>query len=105
MHEIGLVAKAVADLDTDGVSGALVEVGPGADRAAVELAWSQAVTGTSLAEIPVEFVEVGHLLRCFACATEYRGDTISPCPECGGPGLAIEEAPDVAIRLRHEVPD
>ena len=101
MHERGLVSRAAAELiDSLGDSPVLsVElcIGPDTDRKVVEDAWRSVTAGTPMASARLDWVEASHELSCLDCGTGYRGRKLSICPSCGGNGLVVERAPEVAV--------
>lgn len=97
MHEHGVVSTAVANLlqlggDIDTV---VVRVGPRAEPDVVTASWEHVVTGTPLERARVTWERGTDGLQCFACATEYVGEPLDPCPACGEDGLVVTRAPDV----------
>lgn len=105
MHERGLVGEVVARLLTlaegNPLSEVTVAIGPEMYEPVAEDAWRSAVFGTNAEDAKVRWVEGLHLLSCFQCSAEYRGAKLDRCPSCGGDGLVLEPAPDVALEGWH----
>ncbi|WP_239334279.1 hydrogenase/urease maturation nickel metallochaperone HypA [Frankia sp. CiP3] len=101
MHEAGLARAAVAAL-VDASAGARVRtvvlaIGTGVDIDAAAAAWHGAATGTCLEASHVEWRNAADRLRCFACGCEYDGGRLDPCPSCGGNGIVIAAADELAV--------
>lgn len=100
MHEPGLVRAAVAAL-AEAAGGrplrtVTLAVGAGVDFASAAMAWETAAAGTCLEGCQVEWQRARDRLRCFSCGQEYDGAPLDMCPSCGGSGIAIEQAPELA---------
>jgi hydrogenase nickel incorporation protein HypA/HybF len=100
MHETGLARAAVAALSsaTAGRPARTITLaaGSGVDLASAAAAWQAAAAGTCLEGCHVEWQRAPDRLRCFACGHEYEGEPLDPCPSCGGNGIVIEPAPELA---------
>lgn len=101
MHEIGLVSATAAafarDIGGVHVSSVHVAVGPRVNLEVAAAAWSEAVAGTALAEAHVTWEAAFDELCCFTCGREYRGRLLDSCPDCGGNGLVVAPADEVAV--------
>jgi Zn finger protein HypA/HybF involved in hydrogenase expression len=101
MHERGLVSKAAAELlgsmGDRTIGRVVLSVGPDTDKGVVEEAWRSATVGTEIASARLELAEATHELLCLECSGSYRGGKLSSCPACGGNGLVVERAPEVAV--------
>lgn len=101
MHERGLVSRAAAELlgsVGNGTIGRVVlSVGPDTDKGVVEEAWRSATAGTGIASARLELADATHELVCLECSGSYRGSKLSSCPVCGGNGLVVDRAPEVAV--------
>lgn len=101
MHEVGLLAAAVAEVATAAggrrVAAVALVLGPGVDRAAAEQAWQTAAAGTCLAGADVSWRRGGDGLVCLDCGREYDGDRLSRCPTCSANGLVVAPAPEIAV--------
>ncbi len=100
MHEAGLVRAAVAAL-ADATAGqpvrtVVLAVGSGVDIDAAASAWQAAAAGTRLAGTAVEWRRATDRLRCFTCGCEYDGGPLEMCPSCGGTGIVVTRAPELA---------
>ncbi|HLZ37445.1 MAG TPA: hydrogenase/urease maturation nickel metallochaperone HypA [Mycobacteriales bacterium] len=101
VHEWGLVGAAASALTE--ASGAVplarvvFEIGPGMDSEVVDAAWTSTVAGSGLAGAEVRWEQVQDALACLSCGSEYRGSALTPCPSCGGSGLVVTAAPEIAI--------
>ena len=100
MHEAGLVRAAVAAL-ADATAGqpvrtVVLAVGSGVDIDAAASAWQAAAAGTRLAGTAVEWRRATDRLRCFTCGCEYDGRPLEMCPSCGGTGIVVTRAPELA---------
>ncbi|WP_131747357.1 hydrogenase/urease maturation nickel metallochaperone HypA [Frankia sp. Cppng1_Ct_nod] len=101
MHEAGLARAAVAAL-VDATAGEFVRtvvlaVGTGVDVDSAAAAWHGAAGGTCLEACVVEWRRVSDRLRCFACGREYDGERLDLCPACGGNGIVIRAADELAV--------
>ena len=101
MHEIGLVNAAAAALagETDGIPVGCVHVAIGS-RVNLEVAaaaWSEAVAGTALAGAHVTWEPALDEVCCFTCGRTWSGRALDRCPDCGGDGLVISAADEVAV--------
>lgn len=109
MHEIGLVTATAAALarETKGVHVGAVHLAIGS-RVNLEVAaaaWSEAVAGTALSDVHVTWELALDELCCFSCGRVYRGRSLDPCPDCGGNGLVVTPADEVAVTgWRPDVP-
>lgn len=101
MHEAGLLTAAVAAVcDAAGsqpVREVTLALGPGIDRGAAAQAWRIAVAGGPLAGAAVRWESTGDLVQCLTCGEQYAGDAVTACPSCGGDGLVVQPAPELAI--------
>lgn len=102
MHEAGLLAAAVSALAeaTGGrpVRTVVLAIGPGVDPGSAAAAWHTAARGTCLHGSEVEWRRAEDGLRCFACGRDYHGaGPLQPCPSCGGNGIVVEPADELAI--------
>ena len=102
MHEMGLLRAAVAALVEASagrpVRTVLLAIGPGVDPDSAAAAWHAAVSGTCLDNSHVEWQRAAERLRCFICGREYDGgDHLDPCPSCGGNGIVVAPADELAI--------
>ncbi len=101
MHEWGLVAGAIAELESHAAvpppRRVTLRLGPGADDDAVRAAWGQLTAKGPLrgSELVVEYDQ--DLLRCLSCGVEYHAQLPEPCPACDGDGLVIARAADVTV--------
>ena len=100
MHETGLIRAAVAAL-AEAAGGQPVHTvtlatGSGIDLASATAAWQAAATGTPLEGCHVEWQRAPDRLRCFTCGSEDDGAPLDPCPGCGGNGIVIKPAPELA---------
>ena len=100
MHETGLVAAAVAllsDAGPDGVSAAVVGIGPAVDPGAAAAAWQAACVGTPVEGAFVRWQRVRDELRCLDCGRHYEGERFDRCPACTGTGLVVAPAPEITV--------
>lgn len=107
MHEWGLVRAAAAELaEVVGdapVARLVVQTGPGVDPDVAAAAWKTEVgsTGTGpgagLAGADVRWEPAQDGLCCLSCGRAYPGDSLSRCPACGGNGLVVEPAAEIAV--------
>jgi hydrogenase nickel incorporation protein HypA/HybF len=101
VHEIGLVTATAAALarEADGVHVGSVHValGPRVNFEVAAAAWSEAVSGTALAEAHVTWEAAFDELCCFTCGRVYKGRFLDPCPDCGGNGLVVTPADEVTV--------
>jgi Zn finger protein HypA/HybF involved in hydrogenase expression len=101
MHEIGLLHAAVAELtarcDTDAVRQVRVAIGPDVDRAVAEAAWANAAAGTPAEGAVVTWERALNTLCCLDCGGLYPGGRLDRCPRCGGDGLVVDAAPELAL--------
>jgi Zn finger protein HypA/HybF involved in hydrogenase expression len=101
VHEHGPIAGAVAALlaaaGTRPVATVTVTLGPGMDPEVASAAWAQASAGTAAGGAAVTWAEALDTLRCLDCGRDYPGDRLARCPACGGDGLVVDAAPQVAI--------
>jgi Zn finger protein HypA/HybF involved in hydrogenase expression len=100
VHEAGLVRAAVAAL-VDAAAGrpmrtVVLAVGAGVDVDAAATAWRTAAIGTCLEATEVDWQRASDRLRCFACGIEYDGEPLDLCPSCGGTGIVVTRAPELA---------
>lgn len=101
MHERALVSQVALDLTA--VTGdrkvrrVILAVGPETPHEVVEEAWRSTTAGTSAAGASLSCVTREHVLWCLGCGAEYPGGKLTVCPECGGNGLIIDAAPEVAL--------
>jgi Zn finger protein HypA/HybF involved in hydrogenase expression len=100
MHETSLARAAVAAL-ADAAAGRPVRavtlaVGTGVDLASAATAWQAAAAGTCLETCQVRWERASDRLRCFSCGHEYDGEPLDQCPSCGGSGIIITRAPELA---------
>lgn len=101
MHEVGAVHAAAATflarVAGHPVRQVTIGLGPGVDPETVSSAWRSATQG-SIAELAeVVWEAQPDLLSCFGCGLDYRGSKLDRCPACGGNGLVVEPAPEVAV--------
>ena len=101
MHEIGLVTTTAATLaeQTAGTSVGAVHVAI-SSRVNLEVAaaaWSEAVAGTALAGAHVTWEPALDELCCFTCGRTWSGRPLERCPDCGGDGLVVTPAQEVAV--------
>lgn len=101
MHERGLVSRAAADLlcalGSARVDSIMLSIGPDTDKEVVREAWRSATAGTPIASARLELAKATHELLCIECGASYQGGKLSPCSECGGNGLVVQRAPEVAV--------
>jgi hydrogenase nickel incorporation protein HypA/HybF len=101
VHEGGLADGAVTALLAAAagrpVTRVRVVVGPGVDVEAVRAQWEHAVEATPLAAAAVEWAAAADELTCFDCGDGYRGTRLTCCPGCGGTGLVVAAAPELAV--------
>jgi Zn finger protein HypA/HybF involved in hydrogenase expression len=101
MHERALVSKTAIELTSvtglDRVSRVTLALSPETDAAVVEEAWRVVTSGTPVAAATLTCITQDHVLQCLECGAEYMGGKLSPCPSCGGNGLIIDPAPEVAL--------
>lgn len=74
-----------------------LDVDAGVDLAAADAAWRLAAATTCAEDAKVTWRRAADLLRCFDCGREFEGRAADRCPQCGGPGLVIVPAPEVAV--------
>jgi hydrogenase nickel incorporation protein HypA/HybF len=101
MHERGAVADAVNDVvERSGgkpVSRVVLLLGSQVEPAAVELYWRELAAGTGAADAVLTCALALDELACTECGHSYFGTKIDPCPHCGGIGLVVSPAPEVAV--------
>lgn len=102
MHERALVSE-VAMAVTTAAAGAPVgrvtlSVGPDTNAAVVEETWRTTTAGTPLGDATLACVVHPHGLQCLDCGVEFEGGKLSRCPACGGNGLVVTPAPEVALQ-------
>ncbi len=101
MHEGGLADGAVAALLAAAgdrpVTRVWVAVGPAVDIDALRAQWEHAAEATPLAAAAVEWSTAADELACFDCGDDYRGTRLTCCPGCGGTGLVVAPAPELAV--------
>lgn len=101
MHERALVSRTASELlDSLGderVDSIVLSIGPDTDTEVVQEAWRSATAGTSIAVARLELTQAKHELVCIECGAVYHGGKLSLCPQCGGNGLVVERAPEVAV--------
>lgn len=101
MHEWGLVHAAASAL-TEASAGVplarvVFEIGPGMDSEAVAAAWTSTVEGSGLAGAEVRWEQAQDALACLSCGSDFRGNALTRCARCGGTGLVVTAAPEIAI--------
>jgi hydrogenase nickel incorporation protein HypA/HybF len=101
VHEAGLVRAAVAAL-VDAAGGrpmraVVLAVGAGVDVDSAAAAWQLAAAGTGLEGASVTWRRCHDTLRCFTCGREYEGDALARCPSCGGTGIVVARAAEIAV--------
>jgi len=101
MHEVGLLRTTLAELAHWGTGRPIrqvaLAVGPEVDLDAAQSAWREAATGTTAAAATVTWERAADGLVCFSCGASYEGDRLAQCPDCGGSGLVVREAPEITI--------
>ena len=101
MHELGVVSEAAArfleEIDGRRVEEVTLELGHEMELQIAEAAWEHVTRGTPAAGAQVQWVQIADQLVCFACSVTYHGGKLDTCPECGGNGLVIGEAPQFAV--------
>ncbi|MFI7545189.1 hydrogenase/urease maturation nickel metallochaperone HypA [Actinoplanes sp. NPDC049599] len=101
MHETGLLRTAVAALVEASagrpVRTVVLAIGPGVDPDTAAAAWQTAATGTCLAGSRVDWQRATDRLRCFTCGDEYSGEPLDPCRACGGNGIVVAPADELAV--------
>lgn len=101
MHERALVSELALTLESlagqSEVSEVTLAVGPDTSPAVIEEAWRTTTAGTTLDAAALTCVVGSHRLQCLDCGVEYEGGKLSFCPACGGNGLVVEPAPEVAL--------
>lgn len=102
MHEIGLVtatASALArQVEGAGVNSVHVAISPRVNLEVAAAAWSEAVAGTALAGAHVTWEPAFDELYCLTCGRTWPGRALERCPDCGGDGLVVTPADDVAVK-------
>jgi Zn finger protein HypA/HybF involved in hydrogenase expression len=101
MHEVGLLAAAIAELAA-AAGGSPVErvelaLGPGVDPQVARQGWTQAARGSVAEAAAVTWTRVLDTLVCLGCGHEYAGEHLSVCPRCGGDGLVVVAVPEIDI--------
>jgi len=100
VHETGLVRAAVAAVAEAAadrpVRTLTLAVGAGVDLESTAMAWQAAAAGTVLEHCDVRWQRALDHLRCFTCTREYEGDPLDLCPSCGGSGIVVDLAPEIA---------
>ncbi|OAA19796.1 hydrogenase nickel incorporation protein HypA/HybF [Frankia sp. EI5c] len=101
MHEAGLARAAVTTI-IEASAGAPVRTvvlaaADGVDIASAAAAWRAAAAGTCLETTDVAWQRVLDRLRCFSCGHEYDGTRLDPCTACGGNGLVVAPADELAV--------
>ncbi|WP_018637729.1 hydrogenase maturation nickel metallochaperone HypA [Parafrankia elaeagni] len=101
MHEAGLARAAVSAI-IEASAGAPVRTvvlaaATGVDISSASAAWHAAATGTPLEATDLTWEHAPDRLRCFACGHDYDGARLDPCPSCGGNGLVIAPADELAV--------
>jgi Zn finger protein HypA/HybF involved in hydrogenase expression len=76
----------------------ILDIGPGMEPGVAEAAWAHVVAGTPAAGTRVLWERVTDTLQCFTCSATYHGDKLGLCPDCGGNGLVVEQAPEFSVR-------
>ena len=101
MHERGAVARAVTGViqSSHGRRPLRVELelGPDVHSSSVELYWREFATDTIAADAVLSFGVALDELVCLLCHGHFRGSQLTICPRCGGDGLVVDAAPEVAI--------
>lgn len=101
MHEAGLARAAVSAIieasDGTPVRTVVLAAAAGVDIASASAAWQAAAAGTSLETTDLCWQRAADQLRCFACGREYEGARLDLCPVCGGNGLVIVPADELAV--------
>jgi hydrogenase nickel incorporation protein HypA/HybF len=101
VHEGGLADGAVTALLAAAggrpVTRVRVTVGPAVDIEAVRAQWEHAAEATLLAAAAVEWSTATDELTCLECGDDYRGTRLTCCPGCGGTGLVVAAAPELAV--------
>ncbi len=101
MHEWGLVADAIGELNTRPggmpLSKVTLRLGPRTDTATVRAAWEQLTAQTILGASELVLEHQDDLLRCLDCAHDFRGQLPDRCPDCGGDALVIDRTADVTL--------
>ena len=101
MHEAGLVRAAVAALIevTGGrrLRAAVLAVSADVDVDSAAAAWQAAAAGTCLEGTSVTWRREPDRLRCFTCGREYDGEALAHCPSCGGTGIVVTRAAEIAV--------
>jgi Zn finger protein HypA/HybF involved in hydrogenase expression len=75
----------------------VLALGPYAERWHVERYWCELSEGTSAGEATLTCEQVLDGLICADCRDPYFGTCLDLCPRCGGEGLLVAPAPDVAV--------
>ncbi|EFC80544.1 hydrogenase expression/synthesis HypA [Frankia sp. CcI49] len=101
MHEAGLARAAVTAIieASEGapVRTVVLAAATGVDIASATAAWQAAAAGTSLETTDLCWQRAADRLRCFACGHEYDGARLDPCTACGGNGLVVAPADELAV--------
>ncbi|MCK9930277.1 hydrogenase maturation nickel metallochaperone HypA [Frankia sp. Mgl5] len=101
MHEAGLARSAVSAIaeasEGTPVRTVVLAAAAGVDIASATAAWQSAAAGTCLENTHLSWEHAADRLRCFACGHEYDGARLDPCPSCGGNGLVVTAADELAV--------
>ena len=101
MHERAPISGVVADLERrhreSPLAAAEIAVGPTIDLSVAEAAYELMVQGTDLAAVAITWTRALDMLACFSCGWEFQGQKVDLCPSCGGLGLVVDPAPEVAL--------
>jgi hydrogenase nickel incorporation protein HypA/HybF len=79
------------------VRSVVLAAGPGVDVESAAAAWRVAAGGTCLDGASVRWQRTVDVLRCFDCGREYDGQAVDPCPMCGGNGIVVAPADELAV--------
>lgn len=98
MHEQGVLAVLVNRLLSEaGRAQVEIRLGPNMDEDVTKATFAHLVRDTHIADMRVKWRRASDLLNCLDCDADYHGTKTDLCPACGGNGLVVESAPDVAL--------
>ncbi|MDH3499181.1 MAG: hydrogenase maturation nickel metallochaperone HypA [Acidimicrobiia bacterium] len=101
MHERALVSQLAVELASLAGSGRVsmvtLALSPETDSAVVEQNWRSAAADGVVEDAVVTCIVQDHGLYCLDCGIDYRGEKLTECPACGGNGLIVDAAPEVAL--------
>lgn len=102
MHERALISKTARDLEllagTHSVFSVTLAHNPETSADVIVDAWRSVTAGTAVGDAELTCVVDEHGLCCLDCGRDYRGAKLSRCPHCGGNGLIVDSAPEVALK-------